>query len=84
MLFSPPVFFAMLAPAVAGIPPATGERTKRRRASDYLQTFDDQRVIKLAVRRVRPEIVLPLVVILSALAMTISHGSSPKFIYFDF
>ena len=41
-------------------------------------------MIKLAIRRIRPEIILPLIVLLWALAMTISHGSSTKFIYFDF
>ena len=49
-----------------------------------LHAFDDHRMIKLAIRRIRPEIVLPLIVLLWALAMTISHGSSTKFIYFDF
>jgi alginate O-acetyltransferase complex protein AlgI len=49
-----------------------------------LHAFDDHRMIKLAIRRIRPEIVLPLIVLLWALAMTVSHGSSTKFIYFDF
>lgn len=49
-----------------------------------LHAFDDHRIIKLAIRRIRPEIVLPLIVLLWALAMTVSHGSSTKFIYFDF
>ena len=49
-----------------------------------LHAFDDHRMIKLAIRRIRPEIVLPLIVLLWVLAMTISHGSSTKFIYFDF
>jgi alginate O-acetyltransferase complex protein AlgI len=49
-----------------------------------LHAFDDHRMIKLAIRRIRPEIVLPLIVLLWALAMTVSHGSSVKFIYFDF
>jgi alginate O-acetyltransferase complex protein AlgI len=49
-----------------------------------LHAFDDHRLIKLAVRRVRPEIVVPLLVLLWALALTIGHGSSAKFIYFDF
>ena len=30
------------------------------------------------------QIILPLIVLLWVLAMTISHGSSTKFIYFDF
>jgi alginate O-acetyltransferase complex protein AlgI len=46
-----------------------------------LHAFDDHRMIKLAIRRIRPEIVLPLLILLWALAMTISHGSSTKFIY---
>ena len=49
-----------------------------------LHAFDDHRMIKLAIRRIRPEIILPLIVLLWVLAMTISHGSSTKFIYFDF
>ena len=49
-----------------------------------LHAFDDHRLVKLAVRRVRPEIVVPLIVLLWALALTVGHGSSAKFIYFDF
>jgi alginate O-acetyltransferase complex protein AlgI len=49
-----------------------------------LHAFDDHRMIKRAIRRIRPEIVLPLIVLLWVLAMTLSHGSSTKFIYFDF
>ena len=49
-----------------------------------LHAFDDHRMIKLAIRRIRPELVLPLIALLWALAMTLSHGSSAKFIYFDF
>jgi alginate O-acetyltransferase complex protein AlgI len=49
-----------------------------------LHAFDDHRMIKLAIRRIRAEIILPLIVLLWVLAMTISHGSSTKFIYFDF
>ena len=49
-----------------------------------LHAFDDHRMIKLAIRRIRPEIILPLIVLLWALAMTLSHGTSAKFIYFDF
>jgi alginate O-acetyltransferase complex protein AlgI len=49
-----------------------------------LHAFDDHRMIKLAIRRIRPEIILPLIVLLWVLAVTISHGSSTKFIYFDF
>jgi alginate O-acetyltransferase complex protein AlgI len=49
-----------------------------------LHVFDDHRMVKLAIRRIRPELVLPLIAFLWALAMTVSHGSSAKFIYFDF
>jgi alginate O-acetyltransferase complex protein AlgI len=49
-----------------------------------LHAFDDHRLIKLAIRRIRPEIILPLIILLWALAMTLSHGTSTKFIYFDF
>jgi alginate O-acetyltransferase complex protein AlgI len=49
-----------------------------------LHRFDDHRLIKLALRRVRPEIALPAVILLWVVAMTISQGSSAKFIYFDF
>jgi alginate O-acetyltransferase complex protein AlgI len=49
-----------------------------------LHGFDDHRLIKYALRRIRPEIVLPLVILLWVLAMTLSQGSSAKFIYFDF
>lgn len=49
-----------------------------------LHAFDDHRMIKLAIRRIRPELVWPLLVLLWALAMTLSHGNSAKFIYFDF
>jgi alginate O-acetyltransferase complex protein AlgI len=49
-----------------------------------LHPLDDHRRIKLAARRVRSELIWPLVVLLWALAMTLSHGSSGKFIYFDF
>jgi alginate O-acetyltransferase complex protein AlgI len=44
-----------------------------------LHAFDDHRMVKLAIRRTRP-----LIVLLRVLAITISHGSSTKFIYFDF
>lgn len=49
-----------------------------------LHPFDDYRRIKLVLRRVRPEIVWPLIALLWAVAMTLSQGSSAKFIYFDF
>lgn len=46
--------------------------------------FDDHRRIKLALRRIRPEIIWPLIVMLWVVSMTLSNGSSAKFIYFDF
>ena len=49
-----------------------------------LHGFDDHRLIRYALHRIRPEIVLPLIALLWVLAMTLSQGSSAKFIYFDF
>jgi alginate O-acetyltransferase complex protein AlgI len=46
--------------------------------------FDDHRRIKAAVRAIRPEILWPVLVALWVMAITISQGSSAKFIYFDF
>ena len=46
--------------------------------------FDDHRRVKLAVRRLRPEILWPMLFALWVMAITISQGSSAKFIYFDF
>jgi alginate O-acetyltransferase complex protein AlgI len=49
-----------------------------------LHPFDDHRRIRVAVRYIRPEIVWPVIVSLWILAITVSQGSSAKFIYFDF
>ena len=49
-----------------------------------LHRLDDHRRVKLALRRVRPELLWPLVVLLWVLAITLSQGTSAKFIYFDF
>jgi D-alanyl-lipoteichoic acid acyltransferase DltB (MBOAT superfamily) len=49
-----------------------------------LHRFDDLRRVKAMVRYVRAEILWPVLVLLWMLAITISHGSSAKFIYFDF
>jgi hypothetical protein len=49
-----------------------------------LHSIDDHRRIRLALRRVRPELIWPAVVLLWVMAMTLSQGSSAKFIYFDF
>ena len=46
--------------------------------------FDDHRRIRVAARYLRPEILWPIVVSLWILAITVSQGSSAKFIYFDF
>jgi alginate O-acetyltransferase complex protein AlgI len=46
--------------------------------------FDDHRRIKLAVRRVRGELLWPVIALGWLLALTVSQGSSAKFIYFDF
>jgi alginate O-acetyltransferase complex protein AlgI len=83
---------AVLASAFAGDGwNAAGEVVKTQSAAVLLvvvffalHAVDDHRMIKLAIRRVRPELVLPLIVLLWALALTLSHGSSAKFIYFDF
>ena len=49
-----------------------------------LHHFDDHQRIEAAVRRTRGEILWPLLALLWVLAITVSHGSSAKFIYFDF
>jgi len=46
--------------------------------------FDDHQRIEAAVRRTRDEILWPLLALLWVLAITVSQGSSAKFIYFDF
>ena len=49
-----------------------------------LHRFDDHRRVRVAVRFVRPEIMWPMLIVLWIIAITISQGSSAKFIYFDF
>jgi alginate O-acetyltransferase complex protein AlgI len=49
-----------------------------------LHRFDDHRRIRIAARRLRPEILWPALAALWAIAITVSQGSSAKFIYFDF
>ena len=49
-----------------------------------LHRFDDQRRVKAAVRYVRPEVLWPALILLWVIAITVSQGSSAKFIYFDF
>jgi len=46
--------------------------------------YDDHRRIKAAVRYLRPEIFWPVIGLLWIMAITVSQGSSAKFIYFDF
>ena len=46
--------------------------------------FDDHRRVKAWVRRVRPEVVWPVIGLAWIVAITVSQGSSSKFIYFDF
>jgi D-alanyl-lipoteichoic acid acyltransferase DltB (MBOAT superfamily) len=46
--------------------------------------FDDHRLVKLAVRRSRPEFVWSTILFGWILAITISQGSSGAFVYFDF
>jgi alginate O-acetyltransferase complex protein AlgI len=49
-----------------------------------LHRFDDHRRLKWLIRRSRPEIIWPLIAACWILAITVSQGSSAKFIYFDF
>jgi alginate O-acetyltransferase complex protein AlgI len=49
-----------------------------------LHRYDDHRRVRIAAARMRPEILWPLLLTLWALAITVSQGSSAKFIYFDF
>jgi len=49
-----------------------------------LHRYDDHRRIRIAAARLRPEILWPLLLAGWALAITVSQGSSAKFIYFDF
>jgi alginate O-acetyltransferase complex protein AlgI len=49
-----------------------------------LHRLDDHRRIGAAVRFVRPEIIWPILILLWVTAISISQGSSAKFIYFDF
>lgn len=49
-----------------------------------LHRFDDHRRIRIMATRLRPEILWPVLAMLWAIAITVSQGSSAKFIYFDF
>lgn len=46
--------------------------------------FDDHARVRLAVRRRRPEILWSALLALWVVAISVSQGSSAKFIYFDF
>jgi alginate O-acetyltransferase complex protein AlgI len=46
--------------------------------------FDDHRRVRLAARYVRPEVFWPVLILFWIIAITVSQGSSAKFIYFDF
>lgn len=49
-----------------------------------LHKFDDHRRVRIGAKRLRPEILWPSLAALWAIAITVSQGSSAKFIYFDF
>jgi len=49
-----------------------------------LHRLDDHRRIKLATRRVQPVFIWAVLVFLWIMAITVSQGSSAKFVYFDF
>jgi alginate O-acetyltransferase complex protein AlgI len=49
-----------------------------------LHRFDDNRRVRIAAMRLRQEILWPVLLALWVLAITVSQGSSAKFIYFDF
>ena len=49
-----------------------------------LHRLDDNRRVRIVAARLRPEILWPILLALWALAITVSQGSSAKFIYFDF
>lgn len=47
-------------------------------------SFDDHRRVRIAARALRPEIFWPIIFAMWVVAITVSQGSSSKFIYFDF
>jgi alginate O-acetyltransferase complex protein AlgI len=49
-----------------------------------LHRYDDHRRIMVAVRRCSPQVIWPAMAVLWCLAITLSQGSSAKFIYFEF
>jgi alginate O-acetyltransferase complex protein AlgI len=49
-----------------------------------LHRYDDRRYLRLALRRIRAEILWPAVALLWVLAIAAGLGGSAKFIYFDF
>jgi alginate O-acetyltransferase complex protein AlgI len=46
--------------------------------------FDDHRLMRWAARRVRAEVLWSGIILLWVLAITVSHGTSNRFIYFEF
>jgi hypothetical protein len=46
--------------------------------------LDDHRLVKLAIRRARPELVWAAILFAWIAAITVSQGSSGAFVYFDF
>lgn len=46
--------------------------------------FDDHRLVHGAVRRLRAEMIWPVIALCWVVAIAVSQGSSSKFIYFDF
>jgi hypothetical protein len=49
-----------------------------------LHRFDRHAWLRIAARRLRPALLVPAIGICWILAITLSQGSSAKFIYFDF
>jgi D-alanyl-lipoteichoic acid acyltransferase DltB (MBOAT superfamily) len=46
--------------------------------------FDDHRRVRIVAERLRNEVLWPLIVAMWIIAITVSQGSSAKFLYFDF
>ena len=49
-----------------------------------MHRWDDHRAVRRAVRRLPAPVLWPLLGLVWALAITVSQGSSKKFVYFDF
>ena len=46
--------------------------------------FDRHALVRVAVRKVNKAIIWPVIILMFVIAITVSQGSSAKFIYFDF